>query len=114
VPTAVVLVKICTLPFTSSNSLFLRVMIDKKMGLPYQAIDALVAYFHRFTASHSRLDTLPVLWHQTLLSFVQRYKEDLKPAQLQLLQEVCIRHFHHMITPEVRRELSAAQGKAAY
>lgn len=111
VPTAVALVKIAQLPFSSANCVFLRVLIDKKMALPMQAIDALVIHFHKFVASHGRNDVLPVLWHQTFLSFIQRYKMDLTPAQLELMHKVCSAHFHHLITPEVRRELAAAQGK---
>lgn len=108
VPTAVSIVKIAQQPFSGPCSVFLRVLIDKKMALPYQAIDALVAYFHRFTRSHSSDEPLPVLWHQTLLSFCQRYKNDLTAAQLELLGQVCSTHFHYMITPETRREITAA------
>lgn len=113
VPTAVTLVKISQLPYTPANGLILRVLVDKKMALPYQAVDALVKYFHRFVSSHSSEEKLPVLWHQTLLSFSQNYKMDLTPQQLELLRQVCTKHFHHMITPEIRREIAAAQGKAS-
>lgn len=114
VPTAVTIVKISQLPFSGPCSVFLRVLIDKKMALPYQAIDALVKYFHRFVNTHTKEEILPVLWHQTLLSFVQRYKEDLTPAQLELLLQLCSRHFHYLITPEVRREIAVAQGKKSW
>lgn len=109
VPTAVALVKIAQQPFRGPCSVFLRVLIDKQMALPYQAIDALVAYFHRFVRTHSREDVLPVLWHQTLLSFVQRYKNDFTMPQVQLLTQVCSMHFHYLISPEIKRELGAAQ-----
>ena len=113
VPTAVVIVKISLLNYTPANGLFLRVLMDKKMSLPFQAIDAMVKYFHRFIAGHQDPEPLPVLWHQTFLSFVQNYKLDLTPEQLELLRQVCTKHFHHMITPEVRREIAVAQGKAS-
>lgn len=108
IPTAVVIVKISQLPFSSANCVFLRVLIDKKMALPYQAIDALVAHFHRFCSSHPSSEALPVLWHQTLLSFVTRYKEDFTAEQIALLSQLCDCHFHYLITPEARRELAAA------
>jgi essential nuclear protein 1 len=111
VPTAVAIVKISTLPFSGPNCVLLRVLIDKKMALPYQAVDALVKHFHRFTQTHSKEDVLPVLWHQTLLSFVQRYKQDLTAEQLELLSNLCLKHFHYLITPEVRREIAVAQRK---
>lgn len=110
IPTAVVIVKICEMAFSSSNVLFLRVLVDKKMSLPFQAIDALVAFFHRFGKAHKHDDKLPVLWHQALLSFVQRYRGELKKEQIALLHEVCNKHFHQLITPEIRRELAAAVG----
>jgi essential nuclear protein 1 len=114
VPTAVTIVKISRMPFSGPSCVLLRVLVDKKMALPFQAVDALVKYFHRFASSHGKEEVLPVLWHQTFLSFVQRYKEDLTPEQLALLLQVCTRHFHHLITPEVRREISLAQGKKSW
>ncbi|KAK7200648.1 bystin [Novymonas esmeraldas] len=108
VPTAVTLFKIAQQPFSGPCSVFLRVLIDKKMALPYQAIDELVKYFHRFLETHTKEEALPVLWHQTLLSFIQHYKADLTEAQLALLSSVCNVHFHYMITPEIRREVVAA------
>ncbi|KAG8343316.1 putative Bystin [Trypanosoma vivax] len=111
VPTAVTIVKLAQQPFSGPRSVLLRVLIDKKMAMPYQAIDALVGYFHRFVTSHSREEKLPVLWHQTLLSFAQRYKGDLTEEQVTLLLQVCSTHFHYLITPEVRRELNAAPKK---
>jgi essential nuclear protein 1 len=114
VPTAVAIVKISRMPFSGPCCVLLRVLVDKKMALPFQAIDALVKYFHRFANSQAREEALPVLWHQTFLSFVQRYKADLTPEQLALLLQTCTRHFHHLITPEVRREISVAQGKKSW
>jgi essential nuclear protein 1 len=112
VPTAVALVRISEQEYSSANTLILRVIIDKKMALPYQAIDALVKHFHKFCVSHPRSDELPVLWHQTLLCFVQHYKTDLTEDQLELVKQVCAKHFHHLITPEVRREIAAMTGKS--
>lgn len=59
------------------NSLFIRVLIDKKFELPYQVVDALVFHFIRISNTYkarSRGDSekLPVLWHQSLLVFCQR------------------------------------------
>ena len=48
---------------------------------------------------------LPVLWHQSLLTFVQRYKEDISSDQKEALLELLKKHVHEGITPEVRREL---------
>mgnify|MGYP001617264321 FL=1 len=112
VPTAVAIAKLTFLPFTSSTCVLLRVLIDKRMALPFQPIDALVKYFHKFTQSHKG-QTLPVLWHQTFLTFVQRYKGELTSPQIELIKQACTAHFHHMITPEVRRELAVLATRQA-
>jgi essential nuclear protein 1 len=59
------------------NSLFIRVLVDKKFELPYKVVDALVFHFIRLSNSYkakTRGDSaqLPVLWHQSLLVFAQR------------------------------------------
>lgn len=59
------------------NSLFIRVLVDKKYQLPYKVVDALVFHFIRLSNTYkarSRGDSekLPVLWHQSLLAFCQR------------------------------------------
>lgn len=48
---------------------------------------------------------LPVLWHQALLTFCQRYKEDISSEQKDSILELIKVHTHHDISPEVRREL---------
>ena len=57
---------------------------------------------------------LPVLWHQCLLTFVQRYKTELTAEQKEALRPLLKKHFHHQITPEIRRELftTANRGEA--
>ncbi len=57
--------------YCGTTSFFMRVLLDKKYALPYRVIDGLVDHFVRF-ADDER--TMPVVWHQTLLCFVQRYK----------------------------------------
>lgn len=52
---------------------------------------------------------LPVLWHQALLTFVQRYKSDISTEQKESLLELLKHQSHPVITPEVRRELQHAK-----
>ena len=51
---------------------------------------------------------LPVLWHQALLTFVQRYKQDVSTEQREKLLDLLRVHAHPSITAEVRRELAGA------
>jgi hypothetical protein len=57
------------MPYSGTNSFFLRVLLDKKYALPYRVVDALVDHFMRFKTEERQL---PVVWQQTLLCFVQR------------------------------------------
>ena len=53
--------------------------------------------------------TLPVLWHQALLTFAQRYKADISTEQKEILLELIKAHSHFDITNEIRRELANAR-----
>jgi len=118
--------------YTGPNSLFIRVLLDKKYALPYKVVDALVFHFIRFKRDPR---IMPVLWHQSFLVFVQRYassalvvvqislttfltrknryKQDLTAEQKEALLEVLRAKTHFQITPEIRREIvhSVARGE---
>eukprot|EP01064_Diplonema_japonicum_P028251 TRINITY_DN428_c2_g1_i1.p1 TRINITY_DN428_c2_g1~~TRINITY_DN428_c2_g1_i1.p1 ORF type:complete len:475 (+),score=112.33 TRINITY_DN428_c2_g1_i1:74-1426(+) len=98
----VAIAKIAQLPYNGSSSIILRFLLDKKYDMPYQVIDLLVKHFHKFVHDSREL---PVLWHQCLLTFVQRYKENLVEEQVSLIRKVVNKHNHVMISSEVRREL---------
>ncbi|KPJ13565.1 Bystin [Papilio machaon] len=100
------LLKIAEMDYTGANSIFLRILFDKKYALPYRVVDSVVFHFLRFQ-TESRM--LPVLWHQALLTFVQRYKADISTEQRDALLELLRKQSHPTITPEIRRELQAAQ-----
>ncbi|CAM9802218.1 unnamed protein product, partial [Phaeothamnion confervicola] len=103
---AVAILKLAEMPYAGGTSLFLRVLLNKKYALPHRVIDALVDHFVRFEAETRQL---PVLWHQSLLVFVQRYKADIKPADKERLKGLLKAQPHHQMTPEIRRELFSAQ-----
>jgi len=50
-------------------------------------------------------NSLPVIWHQSLLVFAQRYKEEITREQKRELASLVRHQNHHQITIEVRREL---------
>ncbi|KAK2721163.1 bystin-like [Artemia franciscana] len=100
------LLKIAEMDYNGANSIFLRILFEKKYALPYRVIDASVYHFLRFQRE-TRL--LPVLWHQALLTFCQRYKEDISSEQKEALLELLKRQRHHSITAEVRRELQLSK-----
>ncbi|MBN3271363.1 BYST protein, partial [Polyodon spathula] len=96
------MLKVAEMDYNGANSIFLRLMIDKKYALPFRVIDALVFHFLRFRSDKREL---PVLWHQSLLTLAQRYKEDLSSEQKGALLELLKVHTHPSISAEIRREL---------
>jgi essential nuclear protein 1 len=101
---AAVLMKLSELDYDGTTSFFIRVLLDKKYALPYRVVDALVENFLRF-AKEDR--TLPVVWHQSFLCFVQRYKHELSKEQKKRLSKLASAHQnHYLISPEIVRELA--------
>ncbi|KAJ6153751.1 hypothetical protein N7470_006710 [Penicillium chermesinum] len=112
----------CCVAATGAVNTFIRVFLEKKYALPYKVIDALVFHFLRFRAVDGSEDTmmgdgnskgykLPVLWHQSLLVFAQRYRNDITEDQREALLDLLLVRGHKDIGPEVRRELLAGRGR---
>ncbi|KAF5093677.1 hypothetical protein D0Z00_003928 [Geotrichum galactomycetum] len=94
--------------YSGPISLFIKVLLDKKYALPYKVVDSVVFHFMRFRApktTNKAEQNLPVMWHQALLVFAQRYKNDITEDQRDGLLEVIKIQSHPAITPEIRREL---------
>jgi len=112
------LLQIAEMDYTGPNSLFIRVLIYKKFELPYKAVDALVFHFIRLSNTYkgkTRGDAqkLPVLWHQSLLVFAQRYASDLTPDQKDALLDVIRTTPHPQISSEIRREFVSSVVRGA-
>merc|ERR1712029_271101 len=105
-----VMLKIAEMEYSGANSIFLRILFDKKYALPYRVIDAVVFHFLKF---RNEKRELPVLWHQSFLTFVQRYKSHVSSEQKEALLELLLHQIHHKITPEIRRELQHAKCRDA-
>ncbi|RDW77192.1 hypothetical protein BP6252_05245 [Coleophoma cylindrospora] len=110
-----------------ATNIFIKALLEKKYALPYQVIDALVFHFLRFRSvdpasvqpgevpmsgvSGSKDTKLPVIWHQCLLAFAQRYRNDITEDQREALLDLLLTKGHSQIGPEVRRELLAGRGR---
>ena len=104
-----------------ATNVFIRVLLEKKYALPYKVIDGLVFHFLRFRAmpadgtESNSLGAhelrLPVLWHQCLLAFAQRYRNDITEDQREALLDLLLVRAHKDIGPEVRRELLEGRGR---
>ena len=105
------MLKLCGIPYYNGpTSLFIRVLLNKKYALAYRVIDAVVNHFLSFVQEQRHL---PVLWHQSLLVFVQRYKQDITVEQKQAFKKLLRIKSHHQITPEIRRELFQSTSRDA-
>lgn len=104
------LLKICEMEYSGANSIFIRIFLEKRYALPYRVVDAAVFHFIRF--EHDKRE-MPVLWHQSLLTFVQRYKNDISSDQKEALFQLLRKQSHFKVTAEVRRELQAARCRDA-
>lgn len=100
------LLKICEMEYSGANSIFIRIFLEKRYALPYRVIDAAIFHFIRFEQDKREM---PVLWHQSLLTFVQRYKNDISSEQKDALFALLRKQQHLKLTPEIRRELVAAR-----
>jgi essential nuclear protein 1 len=108
-------------------NIFIKTLLEKKYALPFKVIDALVFHFLRFravgTSSGDVMDTesvagdlggvgkLPVIWHQCLLAFAQRYRNDITEDQREALLDLLLTRGHKSISAEVRRELLEGRGR---
>ncbi|XP_028854260.1 bystin [Denticeps clupeoides] len=102
------MLKLAEMEYNGANSIFLRLLLDKKYALPFRVLDALVAHFLTFRGEKR---TLPVLWHQSLLTLVQRYKADLASDQKAALLELLKAQSHPQISAEIRRELQNSESR---
>ncbi|KAK9863174.1 hypothetical protein WJX84_011381 [Apatococcus fuscideae] len=105
---AAALLRIAEMPYSGTNSFFIRVLLDKKYALPYRVVDALVDHFMRFQTEERML---PVVWHQSLLCFVQRYKHEIRAEDRAALRKLMKAQHHYQVSPEILRELDAAKPK---
>lgn len=108
-----------------ATNIFIRALLEKKYALPYKVIDGLVFHFLRFRIApptdQNDSDNapglavkdlkLPVLWHQCLLAFAQRYRNDITEDQREALLDLLLNRGHKDIGPEIRRELLAGRGR---
>merc|ERR1711981_1163080 len=102
-----------------ATNIFIKSLLEKRYALPYQTVDALVFHFLRFKmpapgemATGDAIEgRLPVIWHQCLLAFAQRYRDEITEDQREALLDLLLVRGHREIGPEVRRELLAGRGR---
>jgi len=83
---------------------FMRLLLVKKYAFPKEVKECLVNFFMGYYNFDK--NKLPVLWHQTLLCFVQHYKLDLTEDEKMKLKDLNNKIGHHIIQSEISKELS--------
>ncbi|KAF7005245.1 hypothetical protein CFC21_020381 [Triticum aestivum] len=102
------LMKLADLEYCGTTSYFIKLFLDKKYALPYRVLDAVFAHFMRFLDDER---SMPVIWHQSLLAFVERYKNELEKKDKEQLLRLLDNQKHYLVTPEIRRELRSSANR---
>ncbi len=103
---AAALLRLLQIPYAGSTSVFIKIILSKKYAFPRRVISALQNHFCRFVDEDR---ALPVIWHQSLLCFVQRYKIELEENEVEGILTLIKKHYHGSISSEIKRELSVAK-----
>lgn len=105
---SVALLKLAEMEYCGTTSYFIKLLLEKKYGLPYRVVDAIVTHFMRFLEDTR---VMPVIWHQSLLAFVQRYKNELRKEDKDDLRILLKKQKHKLVTPEIIRELDSSRNR---
>ncbi|EPS68818.1 hypothetical protein M569_05950, partial [Genlisea aurea] len=105
---SVALLKLAEMEYCGTTSYFIKLLIEKKYALPYRVIDALVDHFMKF---YDETRQMPVIWHQSLLAFAQRYKNEITKEGKGNLRGLVERQQHNLVTPEILRELDSGRSR---
>lgn len=97
------LLTLARMEYCGTTSYFIKLLIEKKYALPYRVLDAMVSHFLKFLEEEERV--MPVIWHQSLLAFIQRYKNELTKADKENIRFLVEKQRHKLVTPEILREL---------
>lgn len=102
-PSTAALLKLTEMEFFGTTCHLIKVLLEKKYFLSSCVVDALVDYFVRFrNTRHS----LPVVWHQSLLTFVQKYKSEICEEDQLEIKTLTRVQYHHQISPQVQSALN--------
>ncbi|PSR91136.1 Bystin like [Actinidia chinensis var. chinensis] len=105
---SVALLRLAEMEYCGTTSYFIKLLIEKKYALPYRVIDAMVDHYMKFLEDER---IMPVIWHQSLLAYVQRYKNELTKEDKVNLNLLVGNQRHKLVTPEILRELNNSRNR---
>ncbi|ORY63232.1 bystin [Pseudomassariella vexata] len=91
-----------------ATNFFIKTLLEKNVDPASVKEGEIMDFTNEKAATKAKL---PVIWHQCLLAFAQRYKSEITEDQRESLLDLLLTHGHHTIGPEVRRELLAGRGR---
>ena len=101
---AAALLCLAEMEYSGPTSFFIQTLLSKKYAMPFKALDGLVEHFMRFELEDREL---PTIWHQSLLMFIQSYKQHLKQDDLRDLRRLIKKQHHYQISPILYKEIDA-------
>lgn len=102
---AALLLRLIKPPYSGPKFIFLKTLLDKRYALPMSVVNEVGEYFCSFENCQEKL---PVLWHQSLLVFVRRYKTDLGQEFRSRIVKLMAIHGHAAISPEIIKEFEVS------
>ncbi|KAH7841768.1 hypothetical protein Vadar_034118 [Vaccinium darrowii] len=102
------LLRLAEMDFCGTTWYFIKLLIEKNYSLPYKALDAMVAHFMKFVEDER---IMPLIWHQSLLAFMQRYKNELTKEDKANLTTLVGKQRHRLVTSEILREINNSQNR---
>lgn len=101
---AAALLCLAEMEYSGTTSFFIKTLIDKNYTLPFKALDGMVEHFMRFEFEKK---TIPIIWFQSFLAFVQHYKKRLKFEDLEDLRRLAKEQHHYIVSLEIYKEIDS-------
>merc|ERR1712060_490244 len=99
------LLQLIKMPFNAKTEIFIRVLLNKTYIFPSEI---LVNHFSRY---RKETYTLPVIWHQNLLTFVNRYDSNISEKSQQELKLLVKMQYHRKISNRILQKLTKINPK---
>jgi essential nuclear protein 1 len=96
------LLQLIEMEYCNTTSFFIRALLKRNYTLTHDIVESVIKYFIKFRTD---VKILPVIWHQTLLTFVQKYSSNICASSREAIKSLTKIQFHTQISPLIHREL---------
>merc|ERR1712113_144938 len=102
------LLQLIQMPFNTKTEIFIRVLLNKTHTFPSEIIEILVNHFSRY---RKETCTLPVIWPQNLLTFLNRNDSNVSEKSRQELKLLVKTQHHRKISNIILQKLTKINSK---